>query len=220
MPTKIAQRIALIALMSCPAVAGAQVAATPDGGQPDFSIVVEGTFDPETVAEFTRRANEYVALRTRLEKGLPPLKVTSNADEIEDFERRLASRIDDVRGSRRGQIFLPVMEGQVKRMLLLRADAATTAAIMDDGPVEFDIDINDTYSKRRPLATMPPNILLRLPDLPPDLEYRFVGRHLIIRDVRANIIVDEIRYALKCEDYCVLKDSDDDVTVLELETAK
>ena len=220
MPTKIAPRIALIALMSCPAVAGAQVAASPEAGQPDFSIVVEGTFDPDTVAEFTRRANDYVALRARLEKGLPPLKVTANADEIEDFERRLARRIDDVRGSQRGQIFLPVMEGQVKRMLLLRADAATTAAIMDDGPAEFDIDINDTYSKRRPLATMPPNILLRLPDLPPDLEYRFVGRHLIIRDMRANIIVDEIRYALKCEDYCVLKDSDDDVTVIELETAK
>ena len=77
-------------------------------------------------------------------------------------------------------------------MLLLRADTATTAAIMDDGPGEFDIDINETYSKKRALATMPPNLLLLLPDLPPDMEYRFVGRHLILRDVRANMIVDEI----------------------------
>ena len=210
----IAQRIALIAVVLCPALAGAQVAPNPISGQPDFTIVVEGTFDPDTVAEFTRRANDYVALRARLEKGLPPLRVTEDADEIEDFERRLARRIDDARGSRRGQIFLPIMEGQVKRMLLLRADPATTAAIMDDGPVEFDIDINETYSKKRPLATMPPNLLLRLPDLPPDLEYRFVGRHLILRDARANIIVDEIRYALKCDDYCVLKDHDDDHDVV------
>jgi len=218
-----AQRIALIALVLLPSLARAQVAANPAPGEPDFSIVVEGTFDPETVAEFTRRAKDYVALRARLEQGLPPLRITDNADEIEDFERRLGRRIEDARGSRRGQIFIPTMEGQVKRMLVLRADAATTAAIMDDGPMEFDIDINETYSKKRALATMPPNLLLRLPDLPPDLEYRFVGRHLIIRDARANIIVDEIRYALKCEDYCVLKDSDDDddITVLEVnETAK
>lgn len=206
----IAQRIALIALVLVPVIARAQVDSPPASAGADFSIVVEGTFDPETVAEFTRRANDYVALRSRLEQGLPPLRVTDDPDEIESFERRLARRIDDARGSRRGQIFIPTMEGQLKRMLLLRADDSTTAAIMDDGPMEFDIDINETYSKVRALATMPPNILLRLPDLPPDLEYRFVGRHLIIRDARANIIVDEIRYALKCEGHCVLKESDDD----------
>ena len=40
---------------------------------------------------------------------------------------------------------------------------------MEDGPGEFDVDVNDTYSKKRPLATMPPKLLLLLPDLPPDL---------------------------------------------------
>jgi hypothetical protein len=49
---------------------------------------------------------------------------------------------------------------------------------------------------------MPPNILLRLPELPKDMEYRFVGRHLILRDVRANMIIDEIPYAIICEN-CV-----------------
>ena len=115
-----------------------------------------------------------------MEVGLPPLVVTTNADDIERFEYRLAERIRDARGRRRGQLFAPAMEGQVKRMLQVQADPATVDAIMDDGPGEFDVHVNDTYSKRRALGTMPPKLLLILPDLVPDLQYRFVGRHLII----------------------------------------
>jgi hypothetical protein len=186
------------------AAAGAQVAATRGIEQPDFTVIVQGTFDAETLAEFNKRIEGYAALRARLEKGLPPLVVTDNADEIERFEHRLAERIRVARTSHRGQVFAPSMVRQVKQMLAVRADAQTIAAMMDDGPTEFDVDVNDTYSKRRSLATMPPNILLTLPDLPRDIEYRFVGRHLILRDARANIIIDEIPFAFQCQ-HCVPK---------------
>jgi hypothetical protein len=199
-----------MALLLVPQLAAGQVAANPDPSQPDFSLVVEGTFDPDTLAAFTQRVQDYAAFRQRLERGLPPLRITSNPDEIESFEHQLAHRIRDARSSRRGQLFVSGMDAQVKQMLDLRVDAATIAAIMDDGPAEFDVDINDTYSKRRPLATMPPNILLRLPDLPRDMEYRFVGRHLVIRDIRANIIIDEIPYVLRCEGDCVVKKTEDE----------
>ena len=181
---------------------GTQIPANPDPAKPDFTVIVQGTFDPETLAEFNRRVEDYAALRARLEKGLPPLVVTTNPDEIEDFEHRLAERIDDARGSRRGQIFIPSMEGQVKRMLGTQVDPGALALIMEDGPGEIDVDINETYSKKYPLATMPPKLLLLLPDLPKDLEYRFVGRHLILRDARANIVIDEIPFAIRCRD-CV-----------------
>jgi hypothetical protein len=196
--------------LALPLGVGAQSAANPDPTKPDFTMVVQGTFDPETLAEFTRRIEDYAALRKRLEIGLPPLVVTKNPDEIEDFEHRLAERIDDARGSRRGQIFIPPMEGQVKRMLASQADPGTVALIMEDGPGEFDVDVNETYSKKYPLATMPPKLLLLLPDLPKDLEYRFVGRHLILRDVRANIIIDEIPYAIRCRDCVPAPDAETD----------
>jgi hypothetical protein len=193
----------------CSSAPGAQKPANPAPDQPDFRVIVQGTFDPETLAEFNRRIDAYAALRARLEEGLPPLVVTENADAIERFEHRLAERIRHGRAERRGQIFAPSMVRQVRQMLVVRANAQTIAAIMDDGPHEFDVDVNDTYSKRRPLATMPPNILLTLPDLPPDIEYRFVGRHLILRDARANIIIDEIPYAIQCQD-CVPKREEED----------
>ena len=196
-------------LLWSPGVPSAQQAASPTPDQPDFTVIVQGTFDPETLAEFNRRVQDYTALRNKLEQGLPPLSVTANADQIERFEHRLAERIRHARPSRRGQLFSPTMVNQVKEMLVRRADAATRATIMDDGPAEFDVDINDAYSKHRSLATMPPNILLTLPDLPPDLEFRFVGRHLILRDARANIIIDEVPHALQCQD-CVFRDEHED----------
>lgn len=212
----ISRMLAVGACLAMPILAGAQnpstatqIPANPDPAQPDFSVVVQGTFDPETLAEFNRRVEDYAALRARLEKGLPPLVVTTNPDEIEDFEHRLAERIDDARGSRRGQIFIPTMEGQLKRMLERQVDPGTLALIMDDGPGEIDVDINETYSKKYPLATMPPKLLLLLPDLPKDLEYRFVGRHFILRDARANIVIDDIPFAIRCRD-CVPEPEDED----------
>ncbi len=199
------RHLALVLSLGVPTVA-AQTPANPL--QPDFTTVVQGTFDAETLAEFHRRVSDYAALRNRLEVGLPPLVPTTNADDIEHFEERLAERMRHARGSRRGQVFVGPMEGQMKRLLRAQADQVTIQLVMDDSPSEFDVDVNDTYKKKYAIATMPPKLLLLLPELAPDLQYRFVGRHLILYDVRANMIVDEIPYALQCRD-CVPKSEEE-----------
>ena len=56
--------------------------------------------------------------------------------------------------------------------------------------------VNAIYPDGPPLSTVPPTLLLRLPTLPATLDYRFVGKALVLRDVRANIIVDFIPNAL------------------------
>ena len=43
---------------------------------------------------------------------------------------------------------------------------------------------------------MPPNVLAALPRLPDDIEYRFMGRDLILLDTRANVIIDRVPDAL------------------------
>jgi hypothetical protein len=39
-------------------------------------------------------------------------------------------------------------------------------------------------------------LLRELPPLPPELEYRFIGRHLVLVDIAANHVVDVLRDAL------------------------
>ena len=204
----------LLAAMFVPVVTAAQNVPQTASSQtaPDFRVVVLGHFDAEALADFNQRVRNYVELRRIAEQGIPPLRITENPDEIIRSERTLTRRIREVRGSSdRGQIFSRQMERELQELFVIVVDSAMLSAIMDDGPDEFDLDINEAYARDKSLATMPPNILLLLPALAEDMEYRFVGRHLIVRDVRANMIVDEIPYALSCEQ-CVLpsEERDDD----------
>jgi hypothetical protein len=50
--------------------------------------------------------------------------------------------------------------------------------------------INYPYPETKAMSLVPPSLLLNLPQLPKQLEYRFVGRHLVLLDERANLIVD------------------------------
>ena len=64
---------------------------------------------------------------------------------------------------------------------------------MHELPKGVKVDVNTVYPTTIPLLTFPAALLQKLPDLPPELEYRIVGRHLILRDVKANLIVDVLR---------------------------
>ncbi len=55
------------------------------------------------------------------------------------------------------------------------------------------IVVNTTYPVGLPLATFPARLLQKLPALPPELEYRIVGHHIVLRDVTGNVIVDVAR---------------------------
>ena len=62
-------------------------------------------------------------------------------------------------------------------------------------PVVFKV--NASYPDDTPLPTTPPQVLKSLPKLPEQLEYRIVGKTLIIRDVDADIIVDFVPNAIQ-----------------------
>jgi len=66
---------------------------------------------------------------------------------------------------------------------------------MQEVPPQSPASVNAPYPKNAALATVPPLLLLRLPKLPDGLEYRFMGRDLILHDTTANIVVDILREA-------------------------
>ena len=46
------------------------------------------------------------------------------------------------------------------------------------------------------MTTTPPTLLSKLPQLPPELAYRIVGRDLTLKDTKAGLIVDLIPNAI------------------------
>jgi hypothetical protein len=161
---------------------------------PVFRVQVWGLF----AADFSQHMSEYSALRSELEKGLPGPMVTDDVAAIRQATRALGSRVRAARrGARQGDIFTPTVAVAFKRALLLEMDPRTWASIMDDNPGVFSNRINGNYPDKRSLSTVPPAILAALPPLPDGIQYRFLGRHLILLDTRAGVILDRIPYAIR-----------------------
>ena len=50
--------------------------------------------------------------------------------------------------------------------------------------------MNSEYPDNAPLSTVPPQMLQGLPTLPEGLEYRFLGKRLLLIDSHARIVAD------------------------------
>ena len=167
---------------------------------PDYTVKILAYYDADTLTTFARQVKAYADLRASLEPGLPPLRVTAIPNEIDEAENALGTRIRRARATARlGDIFTPTIQKQITKMLSVEADKGTLASLFDDNPGAFRFTVNGTYPKHKPVSTVPPNLLQLLPPLPDGMEYRFVGRHLILRDMKANIIIDDVPHAIRCE---------------------
>ena len=161
---------------------------------PVFRVQVWGFI----AADFDRRVADYSDLRSELEKGLPGPMVNDDVAAMRTAVRALGSRVRAARrGAKQGDIFTPTVSVAFKRVLVLQMNAGTWSSIMDDNPGEFPTRINGDYPERRPLSAVPPPILAALPALPDGVQYRFLGRHLILLDTRAEVILDRIPYAIR-----------------------
>jgi hypothetical protein len=188
--------LAIALIVSVTSMAYAQAPETHrDRDTPDFSVQVWG----DILADFSTRVWSYAELRSGLENGLPALTVTDDPAEIGRAVRALAKRIRVARAAaKQGEIFTPTISVEFRRALLLEIDANAWETLMDDNPGKISHATNRPYSKKRPLSSVPVNILARLPRLPDDIEYRFLGRDMILLDTRASVILDRIPYAIQC----------------------
>lgn len=155
------------------------------------------------LAEFDQRIKAYTDLRATAQKGAAKMAETAKAEQITAAREALAAKIVAARAAAKpGDIFTPAVQAHIRAILLpeLKGVKGQNArgSIMDEGPGPgaFTIKVNSTYPKEFPLGSVPPSILTALPQLPEGLEYRFVYRHLLIRDSQANLILDFMPAAL------------------------
>jgi hypothetical protein len=160
--------------------------------------------DAKQMADFRAKVDAYNKLRDDLAAGSPKLKETIDPGAIAEAEKVLAAKIRSARSSvKRGDIFTPATEAMFRRLLRPQvtgsSDAADNKAIIKDDapkPQEVPFKVNGEYPKDAPLSTVPPDVLKSLPPLPENLQYRFVGRHLILYCTRGNLIVDYMLNAM------------------------
>lgn len=207
LPASIA--LAALCTFACNKVDSAQpreLAGTPDqsqrapGNTPAPAVTPDGqpvNAQGAATVEFHKRIDAYLKIHNDAEGKVPNLKRTDDPQEISDRQKALAQTIMTLRANAQpGDIFAP--EYQPFFVKIVQDDfkgrsAADRKALVAELPAKMKIDINTVYPTTMPLETFPPALLRKLPDLPPELEYRIVGRSLLLRDVKANLIVDILR---------------------------
>ncbi len=153
------------------------------------------------MAEFKKRVEAYVDLRKKAKEGLPSLKKESSPTRIEVHQQGLAAKIRLIRrGAKPGDIFFEQIRPEIKRVIREELSGPRGAAgrqiLKEDKPSKVPIAVNARYPDTAPRVTVPPMILVRLPQLPAELEYRILQGNLILLDTVANIIVDYFPGAL------------------------
>jgi hypothetical protein len=150
---------------------------------------------------FLQRVDEYAVLHRRLEGPLPQPIVTADPEAIFAPRRALAAAIRTARAqARQGDIFSPPVAGYFRTVVAdaLRAGGVKDmlAIVEDENAVHTPARVNAAYPAGRSIPLMPTCLLLALPPLPPELQYAFVGRDLILRDLHAGLIVDIVPRAI------------------------
>ena len=158
--------------------------------------------DAKTLQDFQSRIAQYQDVQKSAAKKGPKLKETGDPAKITAAQEAIASNIRSARkDARQGDIFSPEIRQLFRRLMYpeLKGSegAETKETIKEDAPAAVRMVVNAKYPSEQPLPTVPPNILASLPKLPENLEYRIVGKTLILRDVDANLIVDFIPNAIR-----------------------
>lgn len=152
--------------------------------------------------DFKNRVDHYLEIRRDAAKGAPPLKETNDPARIKAAEESLAARIQALRAEAQpGDIFTPATQKTIRQLLspeLKGEEGKDTRDILkDDAPKSVPLKVNTKYPEKASLPTVPSNLLLSLPHLPEELEYRIIGKDLILRDTGADLIVDFMTNAIK-----------------------
>lgn len=168
---------------------------------------------PQTAAspafdDFGAKLKEYAELRARAEKELKPLPERANPTVIEARRTQLAEAVQAARtGAREGDFFTAGVRSQIATIIaseMRGPDGKPARDAAKQGNPKFETDggagpikiaVNGKYPESAPKSAMPPTLLLRLPKLPDEVQFRFVGADLVLLDLRTGLVVDVFRRA-------------------------
>jgi hypothetical protein len=186
---------ALTALAPRPAL-GQKPEGRPVAAQPAVSPKHRAAFEA-----FQARVKEYVALREGIEEGLPKLPKDATPEQIEAHKTAFQEAVRAARaGAKQGDLFVPELADDIREVIKsetpkrVKEDVRETVETSEVKAVP--VRVNYPYPDTEEQLEMPPTLLLRLPQLPKQVRYRYVGRNLLLVDRENGLIVDYMPDAL------------------------
>lgn len=173
--------------------------------------------DKSVLDKFQHEIEEYMELHQELVHRIPNVDSNATAEQIAAHRDKMAKGIQaERRSAKPGAIFKPRVEAAFRRIIARELASPERAQVVkelkqgnptaENVPNQSDptrehvetvrVAVNVAYNDHAPFSSMPPTLLLKLPQLPEQVMFRCVGRDLILLDTEANVILDFIRDAV------------------------
>jgi hypothetical protein len=195
-PFAVGVSLALLIVASGSSAAGSVV----DPQMPPAPVLSDA--DKKAFAAFDDRVKVYMKLRERVRNTLKKPSDESKPEQIEAYKKTFQERVRAARtGAKQGDVFTPDIAQFIRNTAKAEFKGRERAELRETVLVESDakgipLRVNYTYPETKEQNEMPPTLLLKLPQLPKELKYRFVGRGLLLVDRDNGLIVDYITNAL------------------------
>lgn len=153
------------------------------------------------LSEFDHHVKDYVQLREKVRKQLRPLSKDSTPEQIDAYQKGFVEAMRMARGSAKpGYMFTPSAAEYLRRRIKTEFKGSERVelreTVLEADTAGVPLRVNYPYPETKELTQMPPTLLLKLPQLPKEVKYRFVGRHLLLVDTDNGLIVDYMTNAL------------------------
>ena len=153
------------------------------------------------IQTFENEVKQYVALRNKMREQAPKLSKDATPEEINKYREALEGSMRAARkNARRGDLFKPEVADYIRRTLKTEFQGKDRKDIRD---IAYETElqgvvlrVNYPYSQSAELSEMPATLLSKLPQVPKEVRYRFVGRNMLLVDRDSNVIIDYMPEAL------------------------
>jgi hypothetical protein len=150
---------------------------------------------------FKERVKQYVKLREQLVGKLPKLSTEAKPADIEAHQDAFGNLLRAARtDAKPGDLFTPEVAQYFREVIKAEFKGQRLkelrGTVLNSDTKGVPLRISYTYPESKEMIEMPPTLLLRLPELPKQLRYRFVGRNLLLLDRESLIIIDYMPNAL------------------------
>jgi hypothetical protein len=163
--------------------------------------VVVSPADKAAIDVFEKEVKDYIALRNKVRENAPKLSKDSTPEQINAYRTALELSLRNARpNAKRGEFFRPETADFIRRTLKTEFQGQDRKELREQifetelkGVV---LRVNHPYAQSAELSEMPATLLTKLPQLPKELRYRFVGRNMLLVDRESNVILDFMPDAL------------------------
>src|SRR5581483_3611509 len=154
----------------------------------------------DAAQQFESRVAEYVKLRDS--QGKTQTRPTGSAAQVTEKRQDLAAKVRAARANaKEGDIFGPpvaqLFQQKIKESFAGPQGPRIRTSLRHAEPVHgIKLAVNQSYPQGVPLQSTPASLLLNLPAISQGLQYRIVGRDLVLLDTNTNLVVDVLRDAI------------------------